>query len=771
MNHNFKKAMTALMLSALIVSSFSAVTAGANDAAGRLIHRESASASQDEELGGSSSSSDTDEGSSSSSNADGTSSSSSSEEEEEEEESSSSGESEESSSSSETSSSESSTSSSDEESSETSSDTSQEAPEGAVSTEEELREAIESAEGEIVLADNITLSAPLNLEKAVSIDGNGHTLVSGFASLDSLITLMPGASGSEFKNITLTVSEGNKHSLNIWKAGDVTLENVTLDHSAAATGAPLVINNAGVTINGKCTVITGENSWYGINLDDRYGETSLTFDLEAEITFSDVYGKDLLWMDESQSQITVNNPEVAGLVYSELRGQYLAPTVLADGNKYATIQEAIAAVESGTITLLQDTIVYSAITIDKDLTIDGAGFTLIGSEKEGSFPVEYRALTSNMMNITNGATVTLRDVQLTAGNLNHDVLYIEQGGTVTLENVSLDHTNAAGGAAMTIESADVTVSGSLNVITGENSECGINVDSATHSQDATLTFADGCDVKHQDASGNEVPLVNLDLAEGQSPESAVVNPGNAGLEFDENGQVVPIPGEEEPEEPETPEAPVATVTVNGVEVGKFDTLQEALNHAPSGATITVTKNGLSAVVSGNRIFTIVLAGEATEYPALRPANGYLLANLGGGQYYVYEAPLIPEIPDTDPLDGWVKRGSRWYLYDNGKKLTGWHKDGNAWYYMDSRGVMLDDGLEVIDGVTYYFYNWGGMANAWWYKDDNGDWFYFRGNGAMAKSSWIEWKGEYYYVGTDGKMLTNTTTPDGYRVDHNGKWLR
>ena len=78
MNHNFKKAMTALMLSALIVSSFSAVTAGANDAAGRLIHRESASASQDEELGGSSSSSDTDEGSSSSSNADGTSSSSSS---------------------------------------------------------------------------------------------------------------------------------------------------------------------------------------------------------------------------------------------------------------------------------------------------------------------------------------------------------------------------------------------------------------------------------------------------------------------------------------------------------------------------------------------------------------------------------------------------------------------------------------------------------------------------------------------------------------------
>ena len=76
--------------------------------------------------------------------------------------------------------------------------------------------------------------------------------------------------------------------------------------------------------------------------------------------------------------------------------------------------------------------------------------------------------------------------------------------------------------------------------------------------------------------------------------------------------------------------------------------------------------------------------------------------------------------------------------------------------MDSKGVMLDNGLNEIDGVTYYFHDWGGMANSWWRKDANGDWYYFRGNGAMAKSSWIEWKGEYYYVGKDGKMLTNTT---------------
>ncbi len=136
-------------------------------------------------------------------------------------------------------------------------------------------------------------------------------------------------------------------------------------------------------------------------------------------------------------------------------------------------------------------------------------------------------------------------------------------------------------------------------------------------------------------------------------------------------------------------------------------------------------------------------------------------------------PVVPEQPtvSTPARDGWVKIGARWYLYDNGTKLTGWQKDGNTWYYLNEKGIMLCDGLTEIDGKTYYFYDWGGMAASWWYQDENGDWYYFRGNGAMAISSWIEWKGEYYYVGADGKMLTSTTTPDGYRVDANGKWIR
>lgn len=146
--------------------------------------------------------------------------------------------------------------------------------------------------------------------------------------------------------------------------------------------------------------------------------------------------------------------------------------------------------------------------------------------------------------------------------------------------------------------------------------------------------------------------------------------------------------------------------------------------------------------------------------------------------------------------GWLELDEGWYYLNprTGAQQTGWQKVGNTWYYLDPRtGVMEDSGLKVIGGETYYFYSWGGMAGSWWYLDEaSGSWYFFRGNGAMAKSSWIEWKGKWYYVdgtgtmvtnkwiqsgsywyylGSNGTMLTNTTTPDGYKVDQGGKWIR
>ena len=61
------------------------------------------------------------------------------------------------------------------------------------------------------------------------------------------------------------------------------------------------------------------------------------------------------------------------------------------------------------------------------------------------------------------------------------------------------------------------------------------------------------------------------------------------------------------------------------------------------------------------------------------------------------------------------------------------------------------------------------SNKW--RCTKGVWYYLLGNGEMAKNRWIEDKGNWYYLGADGGMLVDTTTPDGYRVDENGVWIK
>ena len=46
------------------------------------------------------------------------------------------------------------------------------------------------------------------------------------------------------------------------------------------------------------------------------------------------------------------------------------------------------------------------------------------------------------------------------------------------------------------------------------------------------------------------------------------------------------------------------------------------------------------------------------------------------------------------------------------------------------------------------------------------WYYYDANGVMATN---RWEGNYY-LGSDGAMLTNTTTPDGYQVGADGAWI-
>lgn len=79
----------------------------------------------------------------------------------------------------------------------------------------------------------------------------------------------------------------------------------------------------------------------------------------------------------------------------------------------------------------------------------------------------------------------------------------------------------------------------------------------------------------------------------------------------------------------------------------------------------------------------------------------------------------------------------------------WVKDNVGWWYRYSNGTYPTNGWLLINNVWYCFDSVGYMRTGW----------------IQAGNAW------YYCDTTNGGMLTNTTTPDGYRVDANGVWVQ
>lgn len=113
------------------------------------------------------------------------------------------------------------------------------------------------------------------------------------------------------------------------------------------------------------------------------------------------------------------------------------------------------------------------------------------------------------------------------------------------------------------------------------------------------------------------------------------------------------------------------------------------------------------------------------------------------------------------ITGWLKIGTKWYYFkSSGAAARGWLAVGGKWYWFDSSSVMAT-GWKELGGRWYYLSPSGAMVTGW--QKIGGKWYYFASSGAMSASKWV---GDYY-VGPDGVMLANTTTPDGYHVGPSG----
>lgn len=118
---------------------------------------------------------------------------------------------------------------------------------------------------------------------------------------------------------------------------------------------------------------------------------------------------------------------------------------------------------------------------------------------------------------------------------------------------------------------------------------------------------------------------------------------------------------------------------------------------------------------------------------------------------------------------WTKEGSNWKLIKpDGSIARGWVMDNGKWYFLDLVSGNMKIGWSK-DGDNWYFLNPdGSMATNWVQQGDT--WYYLQGSGVMARG-WIKDGNDWYFLSESGSMLKSTLTPDGYKLDVSGKWVR
>ncbi len=119
--------------------------------------------------------------------------------------------------------------------------------------------------------------------------------------------------------------------------------------------------------------------------------------------------------------------------------------------------------------------------------------------------------------------------------------------------------------------------------------------------------------------------------------------------------------------------------------------------------------------------------------------------------------------DGNMVSGWKQIDKTWYYFaESGEMKTGWVKDNNQWYYLNADGSMNTGNLK-LEQNNYLFADDGRMLTGWQGRR------YYKESGEQVKNGWIKDNDNWYYFDSNGELLTNTITPEGYTVDEKGVW--
>ena len=290
----------------------------------------------------------------------------------------------------------------------------------------------------IVLQSDLTVgstasvnSAAIIIDKALTLEGNGHKIIAGsFANGAHVVGVHSAAGAVTIQNLTIVGATGAKHCLNVYQCADtVTLNNVTLKDSATAG---LVINGSTVVANG---LTTSDNAWGAVNVDKRSSFTLTGASSLAE--------KAQIWTEDS-STITA-----AG--YTAVTGGLAEDKVLKGFTYYTTDPAKLGAAQIG------NHVYISLAQAISDVT-DTAEIKLLKSSDEQLPSISGKAITLSLggntlrlnsadsVVLSDGASLTINNGSIVAKgftNGTNSLFNIQKDSAITLNGVAVDTTASA----------------------------------------------------------------------------------------------------------------------------------------------------------------------------------------------------------------------------------------------------------------------------------------------------------------------------------------
>lgn len=190
---------------------------------------------------------------------------------------------------------------------------------------------------------------------------------------------------------------------------------------------------------------------------------------------------------------------------------------------------------------------------------------------------------------------------------------------------------------------------------------------------------------------------------------------------------------------------------------------------------TISANGAGSVAIQNdntsagavEVLGGTVSGEVVNTPA-PSGSGSSGGSGGSGRIITRNSATMPSIPETP--GAWVEDQTGWKFTAPNQTpyVNTWIRSKNQWYWVGADSYMRTGWNQIAEKWYYLMPVTGEMKTGW--LQDGDSWYYLDETGAR-KTGWVQDGTKWYYLNQDGKMAVNTTTPDGYKIDRSGAWVK